>query len=61
MFVGAAVAALLYVPDIPFFSLGLATLALMVAVMREERIAANSLGREPTHDAIPTGPKASSS
>src|SRR5512133_3666696 len=37
--VGAAMVALLYVPDIPFFVLGLASLALIISTMRKERSA----------------------
>jgi hypothetical protein len=62
LFVGSATVALLfYVREIPFFILGLASLALIVSARRKDRRAAKSLGREPTHDAIPTGPKAPSS
>jgi hypothetical protein len=61
VFVGAAMVALLYVPDVPSFILGLASLALIVSARRKDRRAAKSLGRESTHDAIPTGPKAPSS
>jgi hypothetical protein len=39
VFVGAAMVALLYVPDIPFFVLGAASLALIIATMWKDRIA----------------------
>jgi hypothetical protein len=45
VFVGAAMVALLYVPDIPFFVLGVASLALIIATMWKDRIARKSLGR----------------
>jgi hypothetical protein len=44
--VGAAMVALLYVPDIPFFVLGIASLALIVRTRREVRLASRSLGRD---------------
>jgi hypothetical protein len=58
VFVGAAMVALRCVPDIPFFILGLASFAPIVGVMGKNRMAEKSLGREPSRDAIPTGPRA---
>jgi hypothetical protein len=51
--VGAAMVALLYVPDIPFFVLGLASLALIVSTMRKDRSARTSIGRDESPPPIP--------
>jgi hypothetical protein len=50
VFVGAAMVALLYVPDIPFFLPGLASLALIAAARRHDRNAHRSPGRHDAHD-----------
>jgi hypothetical protein len=55
VFVGAAMVALLYVPDIPFFVLGLASLALIVATKLTDRSARTSINRD---DAPPSVPQA---
>ena len=50
VFVGAAMVALLYVPDIPFFLLGLASLAVIAAARRQDRNAHRPAGRDDAHD-----------
>jgi hypothetical protein len=44
--VGAAMVALLYVPDIPFFVLGLASLTLIISTMRKDRSTQTSINRD---------------
>jgi hypothetical protein len=55
VFVGAAMVALLYVPDIPFFVLGLASLALIVAAKLKDRSARTAINHD---DAPPSVPQA---
>jgi hypothetical protein len=55
VFDGAAMVALTYLPDIPFFVLGLASLALIVATKLKDRSARTSINRD---DAPPSTPRA---
>jgi hypothetical protein len=53
VFVGAAMVALVYVPDIPFFVLGLASLALIVATKLKDRSAQTSINRDEAPPSVP--------
>jgi hypothetical protein len=53
VFVGAAMVALLYVPDIPFFVLGLASLALIVATKIKDRSARTAINHDDAPSSVP--------